>query len=118
MSNTVVTVIIVRSRRKIGIFSYEDLLIINGNKYSTFQEAGDLSKSGDFINEVPDDAASVITLTEVKWQERILRKEEQIELHNACKLQFYNLVNECEQLYNLYNGGWSNFRLTGVTPVE
>ncbi|GFT24080.1 transposable element Tc3 transposase [Trichonephila clavipes] len=41
-------------------------------------EAAGLSKSEDFINEVLDDAASVINLTEERRQERTLRKKEQI----------------------------------------
>ncbi|GFT19276.1 uncharacterized protein TNCV_303781 [Trichonephila clavipes] len=42
---------------KKGVVSYEDLLIINGTKYSVFREAAGLEKSEDFINEVLDDAA-------------------------------------------------------------
>ncbi|GFX22083.1 hypothetical protein TNCV_3054391 [Trichonephila clavipes] len=56
---------------KKGVVSYEYLLTIKGTKYSTFQEAeraAGLSKSDDFINEVLDDAASVINITEKKRQ--------------------------------------------------
>ncbi|GFW15471.1 hypothetical protein TNCV_4656111 [Trichonephila clavipes] len=63
---------------KKGVVSYEDLLTINRTKYSTFQKAAGLLKSEDFINEVLDDAASVINLTEEERQERILQRKEQI----------------------------------------
>ncbi|GFU12972.1 hypothetical protein TNCV_1457011 [Trichonephila clavipes] len=78
--------IIVSSRRKIsqrlpgleslqekkGLVSYEDLLRINGTQYSTYQEATSLSKFEDFIDEVLNDVASVMNLTEEECQERNL----------------------------------------------
>ncbi|GFT58433.1 hypothetical protein TNCV_2119281 [Trichonephila clavipes] len=54
--------------------SPEDLLPIKGTKYSIFQEAAraaGLSKSEDFVNEVLDDVASVMNLTEKERKERI-----------------------------------------------
>ncbi|GFW47722.1 hypothetical protein TNCV_2829121 [Trichonephila clavipes] len=69
-------------REKKSVVSFEDLLSINGTKYSAFQEAAraaGLSKSEDFfINEVLNDAVSVMNLNEEERQERILRKKEQI----------------------------------------
>ncbi|GFW75378.1 hypothetical protein TNCV_4190321 [Trichonephila clavipes] len=61
--------------RKKSVVSYEDSLKINRSKYSAFQEAAratGLLKSEDFINEVLDDAASVINLTDEERLERIL----------------------------------------------
>ncbi|GFW30999.1 hypothetical protein TNCV_2940991 [Trichonephila clavipes] len=54
-------------REKKRVVSHEDLLTINGSKCSTFQVAArvaGLSKSQNFINEVLNDAALVINLTE------------------------------------------------------
>ncbi|GFU65432.1 hypothetical protein TNCV_633551 [Trichonephila clavipes] len=58
-------------RKKCNV-SYEDLLTINGIKYSVFQEsarATSLSKSEDCINKVLDDAVSVMYLKAEKRQE-------------------------------------------------
>ncbi|GFX29029.1 hypothetical protein TNCV_3030711 [Trichonephila clavipes] len=60
-------------REKKCVVSYEDSLTINGTKHSTIQKAAGLSKSEDFINEVLDDAASVMNLTGKERQERNLR---------------------------------------------
>ncbi|GFW06428.1 hypothetical protein TNCV_2187631 [Trichonephila clavipes] len=60
------------------VVSYEILLKINETKYSTFQEAArtaGLSKADDFMNEMLDDADSVMSLIEEECQERILRKK-------------------------------------------
>ncbi|GFV17270.1 hypothetical protein TNCV_5103331 [Trichonephila clavipes] len=68
-------------REKKGGVSYEELLTISGTKYSAFQEAvraAGSSKSEDFINEVLDDAASMINLTEEEREERNFAKNEQI----------------------------------------
>ncbi|GFW70051.1 hypothetical protein TNCV_1405041 [Trichonephila clavipes] len=62
-------------REKKSVVSYEDILTINGTKYSTFQEvviAEGLSESADFVNEVSGDVASVLNLTEEEPQVRIL----------------------------------------------
>ncbi|GFW58090.1 hypothetical protein TNCV_2742361 [Trichonephila clavipes] len=64
---------------KKGIVYFEDLITINGTKYSNFQaRAAGLSKFEHFVNEALYDAASVMDLTEEERQERILRKKEQI----------------------------------------
>ncbi|GFW69066.1 hypothetical protein TNCV_2919641 [Trichonephila clavipes] len=57
--------------------SHTKTLKIDGTKYSTFQEAAGLSKSEElfFINEVLDDAASVMNLTEAERKDRILQKK-------------------------------------------
>ncbi|GFV91853.1 hypothetical protein TNCV_2975241 [Trichonephila clavipes] len=63
---------------KRGVVSYEDLLTINGTKYSTFQEAArvaGLLKSEDSILEALDDAALVMNLTEEEGQERLVREK-------------------------------------------
>ncbi|GFW65861.1 putative RNA-directed DNA polymerase from transposon BS [Trichonephila clavipes] len=73
----------------IGVISERDLMSIPESEipesfsdHGVIQEAaraGGLSKSeDDFINEVLDDAVSVMNLTEEERQERILRKKEQI----------------------------------------
>ncbi|GFU05145.1 hypothetical protein TNCV_574921 [Trichonephila clavipes] len=70
-----------------GIVSREercclDLLTINGTKYSTFQEAARLSNSHDFINEMLDDAASVINVTEKRDKNELWGKNnKKTELH-------------------------------------
>ncbi|GFW14259.1 hypothetical protein TNCV_3548481 [Trichonephila clavipes] len=54
-------------REKKGVVLIRTLNTINGTKYSNFQEAAraaGLSKSGDFISQVLDDAASEMNLTE------------------------------------------------------
>ncbi|GFV58741.1 hypothetical protein TNCV_3730791 [Trichonephila clavipes] len=60
------------------VVSYKHLLTTNGTKCSTFQEAAGLSKSGDLINEVLHNVASVMNFNEEDLQERILRKKERI----------------------------------------
>ncbi|GFT74042.1 hypothetical protein TNCV_3707771 [Trichonephila clavipes] len=46
-----------------------------GTKYTTLQETAGLSKSEDFINEILDDATSVMNLTVEERQDKILRKK-------------------------------------------
>ncbi|GFU70189.1 uncharacterized protein TNCV_5057811 [Trichonephila clavipes] len=56
---------------KKGVVSYEGLLKINGTEYSAFQGGARATgglKSEDFINEVLDDAVSVMNLTEEETQ--------------------------------------------------
>ncbi|GFV41078.1 hypothetical protein TNCV_2666691 [Trichonephila clavipes] len=62
-------------REKKEVVSYEDLLLIKGAKYSIFQEAEraeGLSKSDDLVDEVLDDATSLMNLREKDRQEQIL----------------------------------------------
>ncbi|GFV50954.1 hypothetical protein TNCV_302151 [Trichonephila clavipes] len=68
-------------REKKCVVSHVNSSTINGAKYSTFQRAAKtagLSKSEDFINEMLDDAASMMSLTEDEQQERNLQNKEQI----------------------------------------
>ncbi|GFU62190.1 hypothetical protein TNCV_2474211 [Trichonephila clavipes] len=65
-------------QEKKSFVSYGDLLLINGTKYSTFQEAARaayLSKFENFINEMLHSAASMMNLTEEEHHERILPKK-------------------------------------------